>query len=80
MAIISFHSLEDRRVKQRFLSWSDRVPEAAKRGAPMTDAELQRAYPALTKIIKPFPCKPDNEETETNIRSRSAILRVIEKL
>jgi len=56
MAVISFHSLEDRRVKEAF------------RG----DGRL--------KALTPRPIRGDEEETARNPRSRSAKMRVAEKL
>jgi len=59
MAVITFHSVEDREVKRLFLEW-------AKSG------QAER----ITKS----PIKPGEEEVKANPRSRSAKLRVIQKL
>lgn len=59
IAVISFHSIEDRQVKQLFRS--------------IVDADRAKA---ITKK----PMVPTDEEVEENPRSRSAKLRVIEKL
>lgn len=59
-AVISFHSLEDRRVKQAFSGW--------------VQAGLGR-YVAREKFVE-----PTEREVDENPRSRSAKLRVIERL
>jgi len=69
LAVISFHSLEDRMVKQVFRDLS--------RGR-YDDALRQVVGEARVKALgKRF---PSLEETKANPRSRSAILRVVEKL
>ena len=73
VAIISFHSLEDRIVKQRFKKWSLNCicPPEAMRCTCGNDH-------ALGKVItrKPYEAKPD--EVKANVRSRSAKMRVFE--
>lgn len=75
MAVISFHSLEDRLVK-RFMREQSRglnVPA----GLPIRQEEIDaaKAMKTLGKAIKPSP-----EELEVNVRARSSVLRVAEKL
>ncbi len=73
MAIISFHSLEDRIVK-RFIRnhvQGDNFPK----DLPVMDNQLNRRLKACGKAIK-----ATTQQIETNPRSRSAILRVAEKL
>ena len=80
LAIITFHSLEDRIVKQFFKQCSgsaNQIPEL--RGLPLTEEQLSQYYKAEGKIIKPFPVNPTDEEIDRNPRSRSARLRVLEK-
>lgn len=73
LAIITFHSLEDRIVKEAF----------NKRANPCTcPPELPVCVcgkVADVKKITKKPVTPGDEETETNPRSRSAKLRVLEK-
>ncbi len=72
LAIITFHSLEDRMVKQFIRQFNnDNLP------AKLPIMESQRIQPPL-KIVN-FKIKPSEEEVEQNIRSRSATLRVVEK-
>jgi len=71
LAVISFHSREDRIVKQFFrgLSKGPVVP----RNLP-----IQPDYSAPIKLIGKA-IKPSQEEISQNVRSRSAILRIIER-
>lgn len=73
-AIISFHSLEDRKVKQAFreLEGRCRCPP----GLPVCACGAQGAFRVLTK--KPIEASP--EELEQNPRARSAKLRAVEKV
>ena len=69
-SVITFHSLEDRLVKQIF--------------APYLQAERdeltgQDTIPALIKKVTKKPILPTDLETKHNKRSRSAKLRIIEK-
>ena len=72
---ISFHSLEDRIVKHRFT-------ELAK--PARQDNRISKYLPEDTSNIKvkwvTKKCKAQLEELNANVRSRSAILRVVEKL
>ena len=74
MAIITFHSLEDRIVKNKFrdLAVSCRCPKEV----PVCVCGEK----AKVKIISRKAIEPTKEEVEINPRSRSAKLRVIEKL
>jgi 16S rRNA (cytosine1402-N4)-methyltransferase len=72
LALISFHSLEDRIVK-RFLQQAAR-PEVP-RGLPLTEAQMPR--PALRLIGRAL--RASEQETRRNPRARSAILRVAER-
>ena len=74
LAVISFHSLEDRLVK-RFMKEQSKG-KALPPGLPVTQAEID-ADKVLTLIGKAI--KPGEEELKHNVRSRSAVLRVAEK-
>jgi len=71
LAVISFHSLEDRIVKQ-FLQSHAKVE--VPRGLPVRDRDLpQSALEIIGRV------KPSDEEVRENPRARSAIMRVAEK-
>jgi 16S rRNA (cytosine1402-N4)-methyltransferase len=76
LAIISFHSLEDRRVKQAFarLAQPPRVPALV----PLRADELPRAKFALPPEFAKGVVAADDELAE-NPRARSARLRVLER-
>ena len=74
LAVISFHSLEDRIVKQAMRARAQ-PPEPPKR-VPLRAADLpQPGFTLASKAIR-----PSDAEEARNPRSRSATLRVIEKL
>jgi 16S rRNA (cytosine1402-N4)-methyltransferase len=72
LAVISFHSLEDRIVKQ-FLARSARPP--VPRGLPLRESEMPAP---LVKLIG-RPVRASAEEVARNPRSRSALMRVAER-
>ncbi|MCC5450748.1 16S rRNA (cytosine(1402)-N(4))-methyltransferase RsmH [Rheinheimera sp. UJ51] len=74
LCVISFHSLEDRLVKQFMRRHSK--PEPVPRGLPLTDAQLYKAIP-LRLIGKAI--MPSAAELAANPRSRSAVLRIAER-
>jgi len=74
LVVVSFHSLEDRIVKQFLNSRSTAAPRGS-RHLPLTDA----ARP-LFKLITSKARQPGDAETERNPRARSARLRAGEKL
>jgi 16S rRNA (cytosine1402-N4)-methyltransferase len=73
LAVVSFHSLEDRIVKRfiRDRSTADKLP----RGVPVRARDLPK--PELAAIGKAI--KPSADEIRRNPRARSAVLRVAEK-
>lgn len=73
LAVISFHSLEDRVVKQQFRSWSQ--PLALPRRLPLPAQEIATAGRLVGRAQR-----PGESELAANPRSRSATLRVIERL
>jgi 16S rRNA (cytosine1402-N4)-methyltransferase len=73
LVVISFHSLEDRRVK-RFIRQQvqgDRLPI----GVPIRDEELNKRLRSMGKMIK-----AGEQELSVNPRARSAVMRVAEKI
>jgi 16S rRNA (cytosine1402-N4)-methyltransferase len=73
LVVISFHSLEDRLVKQ-FMKAQSSAPEIP-RGLAIRESE--RPKPHLTLVGKAR--RPSLEESSRNPRSRSAVLRVAER-
>ena len=69
--IISFHSLEDRMVKRFFRDHSRRDPKLSK----LPNLADDSSFKLVTKAIK-----PSENEMNINPRSRSAKLRVIERI
>ncbi len=71
VAIISFHSLEDRIVKQRFAKWAKNC---------ICSSDAMRCTcgndNAIGKIITKKPITAQDDELKTNPRSRSAKLRI----
>lgn len=74
LVVISFHSLEDRLVKQFMRKHSKAA--AIPRGLPLTDAQLYKHLP-LRLIGKAI--MPSDAELTANPRARSAVLRIAEK-
>ena len=74
MAIITFHSLEDRIVKLKFRNLQD--PCTCPKEFPVCVCGKK----PLVKIITRKPIEPSAREVDENPRSRSAKLRVIEKI
>ena len=73
LSIISFHSLEDRMVKQ-FLASKAKVAQPDRR-LPIRAVDLPQPLMKLVAKIK-----PSDAEVKDNPRSRSAVLRVAERL
>lgn len=73
IAIISFHSLEDRMVKQRFKKWSKSCicSDEAMRCTCGNDH-------ALGKMVARKPYEAKSDEVKENVRSRSAKMRVFQ--
>lgn len=74
ISVISFHSLEDRIVKTLFKEYAtvEQVPSKL----PILPSQMQAPY---TLVLKK-PLLPTDEEMEENSRSKSAKLRVIERV
>ena len=73
MAIISFHSLEDRMVKQ-FLASKAKVEQPDRR-LPIRAVDLPQPEVKLLGRVK-----PSDKEVEENPRARSAVMRVAMRL
>ncbi len=73
LAVISFHSLEDRMVKRFFreMSQGPKIPK----DIPILAKDLQQPFKLVGKAIK-----PSKHEVQKNPRSRSSVLRVIERV
>ncbi len=78
MAVITFHSLEDRRVKQSFAGLS-RPPEVP-RDLPIPADQLPRASFAIPAGFPRKGVEPSRAEIERNPRARSSRLRVLERV
>jgi len=74
LAVISFHSLEDRIVKQYFRELSQACV------CPPENPICNCQQKAQVKLINKRAIKPSQVEVDDNPRSRSAVLRVVEKL
>lgn len=74
MAIITFHSLEDRIVKLKFRELAD--PCTCPKDFPVCVCGKE----AMVKLVSRKAIDPTAEEVEENPRSRSAKLRVIERI
>ncbi|WP_108652885.1 16S rRNA (cytosine(1402)-N(4))-methyltransferase RsmH [Dongshaea marina] len=75
LSVISFHSLEDRRVK-RFIRKHEKGIEPPP-GLPLTEQQMNQGR-SLRSIGKAR--KPSEQEIEQNVRARSSVLRIAERL
>jgi 16S rRNA (cytosine1402-N4)-methyltransferase len=75
VSVLSFHSLEDRIVKNVFKKLADPC-ECPTRDFPVCVCKKEKTV----KIITPRPILPEKSEVERNPRSRSAKLRIAERL
>jgi 16S rRNA (cytosine1402-N4)-methyltransferase len=74
LAVISFHSLEDRIVKDFFRKQSKDLVN------PPYEQLYQEERKATLKEVNRKPITPSDEEIKSNPRARSAKLRIVEKL
>jgi 16S rRNA (cytosine1402-N4)-methyltransferase len=74
MAIISFHSLEDRMVKTRFRQWSRDCL------CPPRSLRCQCGWSRKVKLLTKKPVVPSAAEIHANPRARSAKLRAVERI
>ncbi|MDO5635575.1 MAG: 16S rRNA (cytosine(1402)-N(4))-methyltransferase RsmH [Micrococcus sp.] len=73
LAVLAYHSLEDRLVKQSF---ADASTDKAPRGLPVVPPEHRASFRLLTRGAE----RPDAEEEADNPRAASARLRAAERL
>ncbi|TBR44726.1 16S rRNA (cytosine(1402)-N(4))-methyltransferase RsmH [Marinomonas agarivorans] len=73
LVVISFHSLEDRIVK-RFMKTLSKGPDLP-RHLPIQNAHLDIKFKTVGKALK-----PSKSEVNDNVRSRSAVMRVLERI
>lgn len=73
LVVISFHSLEDRIVKQ-FIRHHQRGGEVP-RGVPLMESQLNIRLKPVGKAVR-----ASSGEVDANVRARSAIMRVAEKI
>ncbi|WWO99800.1 MAG: 16S rRNA (cytosine(1402)-N(4))-methyltransferase RsmH [Candidatus Dasytiphilus stammeri] len=78
LSVISFHSIEDRIVKRFIKNNSSDI--FIPHDIPLTNAELNSQIFNLHKLKNIAKIKPTKIEVNHNIRARSAILRIAEKI
>lgn len=74
VAVIAFHSLEDRQVKRTFREHEPRSEALPEGGARI------RFRPPPVRVLTKRPLRPSPEETRANPRARSARLRAAERI
>lgn len=73
LSVVTFHSLEDRIVKQFFAERSGRAPAGSRHAPAMAQQQ------ATFKLVTKGPVAPSDAETRANPRARSAKLRAAER-
>ena len=73
LAVISFHSLEDRIVKRHFYEWCGR-------STSRFDEQPRQLKVVLAELLSRKPITATDEELDSNPRARSAKLRILRKL
>ena len=74
VVVITFHSLEDRMVKNIFKEYTRIDPKI--KGLP----DIPSSYLPDFKLVNTKPIVPTEEELEMNNRARSSKLRIIERI
>jgi 16S rRNA (cytosine1402-N4)-methyltransferase len=75
LAVLAYHSLEDRIVKERFVGWSSRPP--VPRGLPVTGIPGE---PPPAHLVTRGAARPSAAEIAANPRAESARFRVLERV
>jgi 16S rRNA (cytosine1402-N4)-methyltransferase len=75
LAVLSYHSLEDRIVKGRFTAWTSRLP--VPRGLPVTGIPGE---PPPARLVTRGAARPSAAEIAANPRAESARFRVLERV
>jgi 16S rRNA (cytosine1402-N4)-methyltransferase len=76
LSVITFHSLEDRIVKQTFKKYS----EVNELFSGLRESDIPEEYKPKLRLINRKPILPSEEELRDNRRSMSAKLRVVERV
>jgi 16S rRNA (cytosine1402-N4)-methyltransferase len=74
LAVLAYHSLEDRRVKHAFRRWASDCL------CPAGVSPCRCGWRATVRVLTRRPASPAPEEVARNPRARSARLRVVERL
>ena len=80
IAVITFHSLEDKIVKNIFQKYSKGEIQHFNRYNPEILVSQRNLSSITLKVITKKPITPTDEEIQQNVRSRSAKLRVTERV
>jgi 16S rRNA (cytosine1402-N4)-methyltransferase len=75
LAVLAYHSLEDRIVKERFTAWTSRPP--VPRGLPVTGIPGE---PPPARLVTRGAARPTVAEIAANPRAESARFRVLERV
>ena len=80
LAVISFHSLEDRIAKREFLAAAGQAQDTAPMDMDVQAFLEHKPPPAVVEVVTRKPLTAGEAEVAENPRSRSAKLRIVQKL
>ena len=80
MAVITFHSLEDEIVKHIFQKYSKGEKQHFNRNDPQILMQNTNLSSITLKVNTKKPILPSEQERRDNVRSRSAKLRIAERI